>query len=116
MRLRATLALKPSDYAWLALAVGITVYEAVAGDEELMTHGARRYMAAHPVLWRAVVLSTAAHLLSLLPSWADPFWRTHTAYMSIRSRAGGFSVRFGRKQSEPPAPHLSWGEPTYGPG
>lgn len=114
MRLRASVALKPSDYAWLALVIGITAYEAIASDGELMSHGARRYMAAHPVLWRVVVVSTAAHLLSLLPPWADPFWRTHTIYVLIRSRAGGFTVRYGRRK--PTQPNRAWGEPTYGPG
>ena len=64
--------MKPSDCAWLGLAVGVAAYEALARDGELMSEAVDRYLEAHPLVTRCVVVTVAAHLLNLLPQRLDP--------------------------------------------
>lgn len=64
-----------SDWGWLALLAGVAVYEFTAPPDELLSHGADRYVEAHPWLVRSLVVVTAAHLINVLPKWADPFVR-----------------------------------------
>lgn len=65
--------MRPSDLAWLTLVVGVMVYEAQAPRHELLSHALKRYSRKHPWLVRFAVLSTALHLLEMLPLWADPW-------------------------------------------
>ena len=65
--------LRQADKGWLGLLTFIVVYELTCDDGELLSHGASRYRAAHPVLTTSVVVVTAAHLLELIPDRVDPF-------------------------------------------
>lgn len=64
--------MRAGDYAWLGLAVGVVVYEAVAPDNELLSEAADRARAAHRVLVPAAVIYVAGHLLRLWPRRFDP--------------------------------------------
>lgn len=59
--------------AWLALVVGVFVYEAQAPRHEMLSYALKRYSRNHPWLVRFAVLATALHLLDLLPVWFDPW-------------------------------------------
>lgn len=63
----------PADKAWLALVVGILVYEIAAPAGELMSEGMDRYRARHPWLATSAIVITAAHLLRLMPARLDPY-------------------------------------------
>jgi hypothetical protein len=84
VRARATV--HRSDIGWLLLAAYIIGYELTAGEGELLTHGAERYLASHPWIWRAVVGFTAGHLLGILPESIDPYRHTHVLYVALRVR------------------------------
>lgn len=76
--------MRASERAWMALGVGIAVYEALAGDGELLSHQVDRWLESHPLLTYLVVTVTAAHLLNVLPSRVDPWhwafsWRLRGA-------------------------------------
>lgn len=64
--------MRPSDAAWITLGTGVLVYEALAKDQELLSHGVDRYLETHPWLSRGVVALVALHLLNLLPPIVDP--------------------------------------------
>ena len=64
--------MKPSDRAWLALAVGVAGYEVLARENELLSEAVDRYLEARPCVTRAVIITVAAHLLNLLPTRLDP--------------------------------------------
>ena len=91
LTLRATI--HRSDIGWALLAAYIIGYELTAGEGELLTHGAERYLASHPWIWRAVVGFTAGHLLGILPTWLDPYRHTNVIYVAlrVRKRSNGFS-------------------------
>lgn len=76
--------LRQADYGWLAVAAVVVVAEVTAGPDEMLSHGAARYKAAHPVLTTAVVLTTAAHLLEWLPDGVDPYHRAFRALSKLR--------------------------------
>lgn len=59
--------------AWAVLAVAVVAYEAAAPAEHLLTAACARSMERHPVLTRAAILVTAAHLLGVLNPRLDPF-------------------------------------------
>lgn len=59
--------------AWAVLAAAVVAYEALAPAEHLLTSACARSMERHPILTRAAILVTAAHLLGALPPRVDPF-------------------------------------------
>lgn len=59
--------------AWLTLIVGVIAYEIQAPKHELLSYALKRYSRDHPWVVRIAVLSTALHLLDLLPVWLDPW-------------------------------------------
>lgn len=63
--------LRPSDRAWLALLVGVAVYEVLSRDGELLSEAADRYRQAHPWLVRGAVIIVAVHLLRAVPDRYD---------------------------------------------
>jgi len=67
--------MKSKARGWLVMVAGIVAYEVSAPEGELLSHGADRYLEAHPWLTRAVVCVTAAHLINVLPRWCDPYSR-----------------------------------------
>lgn len=63
--------LRSADKAWIALGAAVVTYEVLADD--LLSYGCDRYLEARPWLTRAVIITTAAHLLNWLPGRIDPF-------------------------------------------
>ncbi|ARQ95476.1 hypothetical protein I5G81_gp37 [Mycobacterium phage Shandong1] len=61
-----------SDKAWLALGVGVAVYEVSCPHGELLSEGVDRYLARRKWTTRVVVVGLAAHLLNLIPHQVDP--------------------------------------------
>ncbi|WP_444980709.1 DUF7427 family protein [Nocardia xishanensis] len=61
------------EYAWLILGVSVLVYEALAPADQLLTTACARGLTRHPVLTRAAIVITAAHLLRLIPPSLDPY-------------------------------------------
>lgn len=58
---------------WLAILTVAGVFEALALDGELLSHGVDRALVSHPWLTRGVIIVTAMHLLNTIPPRADPF-------------------------------------------
>jgi hypothetical protein len=78
--------MKPGDYAWLALAVGVTVYEIVAaidGGGELLSEACDRYRAAHPVITYGGIIFVAGHLGRVWPRRVDPLCRLADALAKV---------------------------------
>lgn len=73
--------LRQADYGWLAVAAVVVVAEITAAEGEMLSHGTARYRRAHPVLTTSMVLTTAMHLLDVLPCCVDPF---HQVFRLIR--------------------------------
>lgn len=76
--------MRPADKAWLTLAAGVAAYEVAAGDGELLSEAADRYMLTHPWLTRAVAFSIALHLCNAIPSTFDPLHWLFTLKRRIR--------------------------------
>lgn len=64
-----------SWHLWTALAGVVTALEIVAPEGELLSEGVDRGLERHPLLVRAAIVITAAHLLNLLPERVDPYAR-----------------------------------------
>lgn len=64
-----------AGHLWLTLAGTVTLLEVIAPDGQLLSEGVDRGLERHPVLVRAAILITAAHLLNWLPERLDPFAR-----------------------------------------
>jgi hypothetical protein len=65
------MALRRSDYAWMALGVGILTYELLATKDELMSDAADRYRIANPWVTYSVILAVALHLARKIPHQLD---------------------------------------------
>lgn len=65
--------MRPSTAAWIALGIGTIGYEVLASDDELLSVAVDRWLEDHRAVTVATIAITAAHLLNLLPSQADPF-------------------------------------------
>jgi hypothetical protein len=79
--------LQQSDYGWLAVLGVVVVAEVTGGSDQMLSHGAARYKAAHPVLTTTIVLTTAFHLLEWLDDEVDPFHRTYELVRRFRRHA-----------------------------
>lgn len=71
--------MRPADRAWVALAVGVAVYEALAPRGELLSQGAARYRERRPVVTHGVIVYVAAHLAGVWPRRVDPLHRLASA-------------------------------------
>lgn len=76
--------LRQADYGWLAVAAVVVAAEVTAAPDEMLSHGAARYKAAHPVLTTSVVVITAAHLLEWLSPEVDPYHRVFRLLNRLR--------------------------------
>jgi hypothetical protein len=76
--------MRPSDKAWIALGIGVGVYEVAAGDGELLSEAADRYMLSHPWLTRAAVAAIALHLCNAFPEQFDIIHRLLKAKHLLR--------------------------------
>lgn len=79
--------MRASSKAWLGLAVGIAVYEALAPPDELLTDQSHRLVEhenkAVRIASKAVIGATALHLAGVFKhldaEWADPYHHIGTA-------------------------------------
>lgn len=76
--------MRAAESAWCALAVAIVAWELTSPPDNTLTDGADRATLRHPILVRAAIITTAAHLLRILPRRVDPF--TQTAQLIACSR------------------------------
>lgn len=67
--------MRSGDYAWLAMAAAILVYEVAAPRGELLTQAADRYRARRPVATYLVIAYIAGHLTRIWPQRLDPLTR-----------------------------------------
>jgi hypothetical protein len=67
--------MKPSDYAWLTLAIGIITYEIASPPGELLSQAVDRYRRRHPIATDIAIVYIAAHLLRRWPQRLDPLHR-----------------------------------------
>jgi hypothetical protein len=58
--------------AWAMLAAGVLAYEISCNDGELLSEGVDDWLAAKPVLTRAVIAALALHLGNVVPPQLDP--------------------------------------------
>jgi hypothetical protein len=63
---------RPSDWAWIALGVGVLSWDVACADGEMLSEASSRYAKAHPFLAYAVIGSVAAHLVNRIPKRFDP--------------------------------------------
>lgn len=61
--------------AWIALAIGVIIYELFADHGELLSEGVDRALETHPWITRAAVLYLAGHLVNAIPARIDPLNR-----------------------------------------
>ena len=71
------------EQAWIALAVLIVGYEILAAPGELLSEAVDRFIARHPVLTRAAIITVALHLANALPDRVDPI---HLLAVALRER------------------------------
>jgi hypothetical protein len=64
--------MRPADRAWLALAGGVIAWDAACPRGEMLSEASSRYTRARPVLWPAVVVYVAGHLVHVWPMRCDP--------------------------------------------
>ncbi|WP_230870833.1 hypothetical protein [Mycobacterium canetti] len=43
--------MRPSDWAWLTLAVGVLAWDACCPPGEMLSEASVRYLRAHPIIW-----------------------------------------------------------------
>jgi hypothetical protein len=67
--------MKPSDYAWLTISVGIITYEIKSPPGELLSQAVDRYRRRHPIATDIAIIYIAAHLLRRWPQRIDPLHR-----------------------------------------
>jgi hypothetical protein len=60
------------ERAWATLGLAVAAYEVTAAPNQLLSEAVDRFLIRHPVITRAVIGVTAAHLLNLLPNAVDP--------------------------------------------
>lgn len=69
----------PADRAWITLAAGVAVWDALSPADEMLSDGSRRHMEVHPWLTGAIICYTAGHLMHVIPVRADLFTRVSKA-------------------------------------
>lgn len=73
--------LRPGALAWLALGVGVVVYNSLTRDGEMLSEAADRAIASHPLLARVAVGAVAVHVANGAPARIDPI---HWAFTLVR--------------------------------
>lgn len=67
--------MKPGDYAWCAIGLGVIGWDATSPHGELLSEAVDRYLTNHPYLTRTVIIYLSAHLLNVIPDRVDPLTR-----------------------------------------
>lgn len=73
--------MKPSDWAWVTLGVGVLGYDVLCDDGDTMSEAADRYMLRHPWLVRSVAFALAAHVCNLVHPRYDV---VHVLFVTLR--------------------------------
>ena len=72
-------------WAWTALAAGVIAYNvSAAGEGEMLSEQADRWIEKHPILVRLAVAAVAAHVANLTPSNVDPIHLFFTTARRLR--------------------------------
>jgi hypothetical protein len=79
--------LQPSDVAWIGLGLGVIAWDLLCPDGEMLSEASRRYAKNHQLVAFGVVASVGAHLLDLIPRWADPIHWVGVGLRRIRRLA-----------------------------
>lgn len=77
--------MRPADWAWIALGLGVLAYDLAAPDGETLSEGADRYMQHHPWITRAVGVGLVCHVCNAVPSRFDAI---HWAFVGARKLLG----------------------------
>lgn len=71
--------------AWITLGVGVIAYNvSAAGDGEMLSEQADRWIEKHPILARLAIAVVAAHVANLSPSRMDPIHLFFTTARRLR--------------------------------
>lgn len=73
--------MKPSDWAWVALGVGVLGYDILCPEGDTMSEAADRYMLRHPWLVRVVAFALAAHVANAVHPRYDV---VHVVFVNLR--------------------------------
>jgi len=73
--------LQPADKAWLVIVGGAIVFELASSD--LLSESSLRFVNAHPLLGRVVILGIAGHLGGVIPWRIDMFDARNLAHLWI---------------------------------
>lgn len=74
----------PADKAWIAIGMGVIVWDMTCPPGEMLSEASRRYAKNHQLLAHVVVASVGAHLLDLIPRWVDPIHWVGVALRELR--------------------------------
>lgn len=77
--------MRPADWAWIALGVGVLAYDLAAPDGETLSEGADRYMQHHKWITRSVGIGLVAHVCNMVEPKYDPI---HWAFVGMRKLLG----------------------------
>lgn len=95
------------EHAWIALALFVIGYDAVATDGELLSEAVDRFIEKRPGITRLIVAIVAAHLLNLIPDRFDPMHRaaqTTRRYRTIQTSGRLNVIDFERARNGRQAP------------
>lgn len=72
-----------SDWAWIALALGVLLYDFTAPDGETLSEACDRYLERRPTLTRVAIMVVAHHLLNDVDPRLDPIARLFGAVKGL---------------------------------
>lgn len=84
--------MRPSEKAWLAIAIGVIAYDATAKEGETLSEGVDQWLIKHPTLTRLAILAVAHHLTNDLHPRADPIGLAFIAVRRIRRRGKSVAI------------------------
>ena len=64
--------LETREKAWLALAGGVILYDALCPEGQTLSEGVDHFLEKHPVMTLGAIAITAGHLSNLIPEKIDP--------------------------------------------
>lgn len=73
--------MRPADWAWVALGLGVLAYDLAAPDGETLSEGVDRYMLHHPWITRAVGVGLVCHVCNAISPRYDVI---HWAFVGAR--------------------------------
>lgn len=73
-------------HGWIAIGSAILGWEIFSPPGQLLTDGAHRALILHPILTRWAIITTALHLLGILPPALDPYHQVGKIFSGCRGR------------------------------